>query len=270
MNAPPDPNSLGSPTKPHGWPSSAWRKVADYLEPVLDHLKAIPPFFRRLGAKLARLKPPERVWTFLMGVVALAVGGILVVAPARELATGKNFDLRSLITLAWLLTGLGTLAGGLGILFKLRSFRWQLQLAFITSVPLAGAFVYRTVSLAMKMRKASGSTREVLETWVSGGIQLSAFVVGVSIYLFFLINSGPLKRLYLSVGRSRPMVSAIVGAVFGCGFGFLVWIVFRWLGFFQNIEWFIDVVYQFPVEHFICGGAILGAAVSALIALVWK
>lgn len=270
MNAPPDPNSLGSPAKPSGGPSAAWRKVAGYFEPVLDHLKAIPAFLKRLGEKVARYRPPERVWTVLLGVVALAAGGILVVAPARELATGKNFDLRSLITLVWLLTGLGTLAGGLGILFKLRSFRWQLQLAFVASVPLAGAFIYRTVSLAMQMRKASGSTREVLETWVSGGIQLSAFVVGVSLYLFLLINSGPMKRLYLSADRSRPMVSAIVGAVFGCGFGFLVWIVFRWLGFFRNIEWFIDVVYQFPVEYFICGGAILCAGVSALVSLFRK
>jgi len=239
------------------------------LAKVKAFLTNISQFLKRLVTDFLRFSLSDRLRTLILGILAVLVGAVLVIAPAKQLAMGKTFGLQTLIMLVWLLTGVGTMATGTGILLRLRLYRWSLKLAFACSLPLAGAFLYRTAILIFKMRQASGAARDVFKPWISGGILLSAITIGVSVFLFYLLRAKSLKQLQCSVGvltgRLGPLFSGFGGAVIGCGVGLLVWFLLRGLGLYMNFQWSIDAVILFPVEYFIAGGALICGILGTLV-----
>ena len=116
---------------------------------------------RRAVGSVFYFRPSGRGWTWIVATLAVVLGAFLVIAPARELATGRAFSLQTLLTLCWLATGSSMLAGGVGIFLRMPSFRKFLKVAFICSLPLPAAFIYRTMALAVRMRGGSEtSTRD--------------------------------------------------------------------------------------------------------------
>ncbi len=220
---------------------------------------------RRAVAAVVGYRPSDRGWTWIVATLAVALGAFLVIAPARELATGRAFSLQTLLTLCWLATGSSMLAGGVGIFLRMPSFRKFLMVAFICSLPLPAAFIFRTMALTVRMRSASPSSRGNLETWISGGVQLSLFFLAVSGFLFFLVRFKHLKSLRCSgaalASRGGPVIVGGVGAAVGGAAGYLFWLLFRWLGFSQGISLFSESVYAVRVDYFVVIGAFLGASI---------
>ena len=241
----------------------------------MSNVRALPQHLKRAAKAIWRFRPPERLWTLFLAVVAVALGAFLVIAPAKDLATGRSFGFQALISFCWLFTGLATFAGGMGIFLRLPSIRLLFKIAFTCSLPVAGAFAYRTVTFALKMRTGSESDRELLEPYVSAGVQLSAFFIGTSIFLFFLLHSKGLKGLHCSggvlAGRYGWLIRGVVGAAMGSGAGYVVWVVFRWVSdpanaltkdVLEDIEWIDKAIVLVPIEFFLAGGALLGAVVA--------
>ena len=230
-------------------------------------LRNLPTLSKRAGAALLGARPSERAWTLLVGVIALVLGGFLVRAPARELATGKDLGLAALLTLSWLATGSALLAGGLGIILRLPSYRRFLKLGLVCSLPMPAAFGYQTFKMAVKMRSASESVRAQLEPWVSGGVQLTLFFLAVTAFLIFLLRFRLLRFLPCSgailSSRAGPVIGGALGAAVGSGVAYLVWLLFRWLGFSQGIQWFSDSVHAIPVDYFVACAALLCAMLFA-------
>ncbi len=268
IRVPPKVSAVFSALRKKGAKCTAWVAgfFASFFSSSLKFFKAVPGHLKKLWRAVIRYRPPERAWTVFLGLLAAILGAILIVAPARELATGRTFGLQTLITLCWLATGVSAFGAGTGILLRLPSFRLFVKVACACSLPLAGAFVYRTASLAVRMRNASGSERDVLESWVSGGLHLSAFFVGVSLFLFFLLYSKGLRKLSCSGGilatRAGRLIGCGVGAAVGSAAGYLIWLLFRFLAFFMEIQWFVEAVYLVRVEYFIGGGALLCAVAA--------
>ncbi len=115
----------------------------------------------------------------------------------------------------------------------------------------------------------------MLEPYVSAGVQLSAFFIGTSIFLFFLCYSKGLKRLQCSggvlAGRFGWLIRGVVGAAIGSGASYVVWVVFRWVSdpanaltkdVLEDIEWIDKVILLVPIQFFLAGGALLGAVVA--------
>lgn len=218
---------------------------------------------RAVGAVVS-FRPSERAWTFIVGTVAVALGAFLVIAPARELATGRAFSLQSLLTLCWLATGSSMLAAGVGIFLRMPSFRRFLKIAFACSLPLPIAFIYRTMALGVRMRTASPTERGDLETWISGGVQLSLFFLAVSGFLFFLLRFNRLRSLQCSgaamASRAGPVIVGGVGAAVGTAAGYLIWLLCRWLGISQGLSFFSATVRAVRVDYFVIAGAFIGAS----------
>jgi hypothetical protein len=124
--------------------------------------------------------------------------------------------------------------------------------------------------MAVKMRTASESVRAQLEPWVSGGVQLSLIFLAVTGFLVFLLRFRCLKSLACSgailSGRAGPVIGGALGAAVGSGMGYLVWLLFRWLGFSKGIQWFSDSLYMVRVDYFVAIGALLGATLFGYLA----
>ena len=252
--------------------------LARAFKGLVANVRALPRHLKRGARAVLRVRPSERAWTLFLALGAVALGTLLVIAPAKDLATGKRIGLQTLVSFCWLVAGLATSAGGMGVFLRWPSFRWLFKLAFTCSLPVAGAFTYRTATLAVKMRTAPESEREVLEAWVSGGVQLSAFFIGTSIFLFALLRSQGLKRLHSSgavlARRAGWLIRGVAGAALGSGVGYLIWVLLRWLsdpmnGILEDTEWFNEVIRWIneairlvPVNFFIAAGALLGAIVA--------
>ena len=226
---------------------------------------------RRAVSAVFRFRPSDRAWTFLVATVTVALGAFLVIAPARELATGRAFSLQSLLTLCWLATGSSMLAAGVGIFLRMASFRRFLKIAFVCSLSLPIAFIYRTMALAVRMRTASPEARGDLETWISGGVQLSLFFLAVSGFLLFLLRFKRLRSLQCSgaamASRAGPVIVGGAGAAVGTAAGYLIWLLCRWLGFSQGLDFFGATVRAVRVDYFVIIGALLGASLFVFLTL---
>ena len=235
--------------------------VKDFLGDFTANVKRIPRHVARILRAILSWRPPQRTWTLLISLIAMGLGGLLIFGPAQELATGKSFRPQDLVTVGWLLAGIGMLLGGMGVFLQTSSYRRYFAVAFVCSLPVAGAFGYRTLLYAQKLRTAEGADHKVLRDLVSGGVQLSAFFLGVAVLLFFLLRTRLLKSM-MCYGGPGAMGSSAVGAVQGSALAYLVWHLFRWLGFVNDIGWFVQAVYAVPIEYFVGGGLFLGALIN--------
>lgn len=252
--------------------TSGWDRVSSKFREIPQILKRIPETLSDAAMAVLRYRPSDRTWTVLLALLAIPLGGFLIYAPARELATGKDFGLEALLTLTWLATGGMTLAGGLGILFRVGPFHKFLIAAFAFSLPLPVAFIYRTFILAVKMRSSPPAMQKTLEPWVSGGVQVSLFFLAVSAFLFFMFRCRQVRDLSpgsVLDSRAGPVIGAMFGSAIGAGVGYLAWLLLRWLGSTQGIELFRGWVTTIPVDYFVAGAAFLGATILVLVAL-WK
>ncbi|MHC5072381.1 MAG: hypothetical protein ACYTGO_18045, partial [Planctomycetota bacterium] len=235
--------------------------VKDFLSDFTANVKRIPRHVARILRAILSWRPPRRTWTLLIALVAMGLGGFLIEGPAKELATGKSFRLQDLVTIGWLLAGLGMLLGGMGVFLQTSSYRRYFALAFLCSLPVAGVIGYQALLRAQEMRLAEGADRETLQTWVSGLVQLAGVFLGVAALAFFFLRTRLLKSM-MCYGGPGAMGSGAVGAVQGGALAYLAWHVFRWLGFVKDIGWFVQAVYAVPIEYFVGGGAFLGALIN--------
>src|SRR5262245_51732390 len=247
------------------------RRVPDAMRSLLHHLGRVGGALCRLPTQLkvallwlARLRPNARFWSLVVGLLTVPLGAFLIVTPVRELATGRELDLLTLLTATWLLTGVATLTAGLGMLFRAPSFRMMLWLGLLFSLPLPAAFGYRTWTLMQKMQGADEPTLRTLQPWVDGGVQLTLLFLALSVFLGTLPWLRPLRNLQCTTpllrGHKGIVLAPCYGGGIGMGVGYGVWLALRYIAERDGLEFLRRGLGVLRVEHFAYGCGALGAA----------
>lgn len=188
-----------------------------------------------MGGLLAvvRLRPnATRVWSLILGLLIVPFGAWLVMTPAKQLMTTKEFDLRTLLPVTLALCGVMTLTAGLGMLFRAPSFRSSLWFALLFSLPLPAMYGHDTYTLLVKMN-ADESTQRTLQPLFEVEIKRTLMFLGLSIGLCTLLWLRPLRHLKLQCttpllrGRAGVLLAPCYGGAFGLGIGYLLWIGLR-------------------------------------------
>jgi hypothetical protein len=247
------------------------RRVPDAIRSLLHHLGRVGGALCRLPTQLkvallwlARLRPNARFWSLVVGLLTVPLGAFLIGTPVRELATGRELDLRSLLTATWLLTGVATLTAGLGMLFRAPSFRTMLWLALLCSLPLPAAFGHHAYTLMAKMEGADEATQRTLQPWVDGGIQSALLFLGLSVYLGTLLRLRPLRSLQCTTpllrGRAGFVLAPCYGGAFGMGVGYSLWQGLRHVAEREDLQFLSRALGVVRLEYFAVGCGALGAS----------
>ncbi|HZN37508.1 MAG TPA: hypothetical protein VFD82_01825 [Planctomycetota bacterium] len=219
------------------------------------------------GALLAvvRLRPnATRVWSLLLGLLTVPFGAFLIMTPAKELMTTKEFDLRTLLPVTLALCGLLLLTAGLGMLFRAPSFRRSLWFALLFSLPLPAMYGHDTYTLLVKMN-GDESTQRTLQPLFEGEIKRTLMFLGLSVGLCTLLWLRPLRRLKLQCttpllrGRAGVLLAPCYGGAFGLAAGYGLWFGLRELTEREALKFLRPVLNVVRAEYLAYGCGALGA-----------
>jgi hypothetical protein len=192
-------------------------------------------------------------------------GAFLIMTPAKELMTTKEFDLRTLLPVTLALCGVLLLTAGLGMLFRAPSFRRSLWFALLFSLPLPGMYGHDTYQLLVKMNGADESTQRTLQPLLEGELKRTLLFLGLSVGLATLLWLRPMRKLKLQCttpllrGRAGVLLAPCYGGAFGLAIGYLLWLGLRELTQREVLQFLRPVLGVVRAEHLAYGCGALGA-----------
>ena len=244
----------------------ALARVPKLLWSATRRLGRVPAMLTGALLAVVRLRPnATRVWSLILGLLTVPGGAYLVMTPAKQLMTTKEFDLRTLLPATLALCGVLVLTAGLGMLFRAPSFRRSLWFALLFSLPLPAMYGHDTYTLLVKMNGADESTQRTLQPLLEAEIKRTLMFLGLSVGLCTLLWLRPLRHLKLQCttpllrGRAGVLLAPCYGGAFGLGIGYLLWLGLRKLTELEAVKFLRPVLDVVRAEYLAYGCGALGA-----------